>query len=49
MVKHKMPHTLHFKTKKGYHKWLAFGHIHRVFKRRKGEKIVIRGRKHKVM
>lgn len=40
---------LHFKTKKGYRKWLAFGWIHGVFKRKPGhQKIVIRGKPHKV-
>lgn len=41
--------TLHFKNRKAYLKWLAFGHIHKVFKEKgKGQKIVIRGKKHKV-
>lgn len=41
--------TLHFKTKKGYQKWLAHGHIHGDFKRVEGNmKIVIAGHPHKV-
>jgi len=41
--------TLNFKTKAGYRKWLAFGHIHKVFKKTPGhQKITIRGKPHKV-
>lgn len=41
--------TLHFKSKQGYKKWLAYGHIHGDFKRVVGsQKIVIAGHAHKV-
>ena len=44
-----MSKTLHFKSKAGYRRWLAFGHIHGQFKRTPGnKKIVIRGKAHKV-
>lgn len=35
---------MNFKSKKAYEKWLAFGHIHKVFEKVKGNQIVsIRG------
>lgn len=41
--------TLHFKSKAGYKKYLAYGHIHKVFETTPGnQKIVIRGKPHKV-
>jgi hypothetical protein len=41
--------TLHFKSKTGYRKWLAAGHIHGYFAKTPGhQKIVIRGKPHKV-
>lgn len=46
-----MAKTLHFKSKKGYKKWLAYEHIHHVGKRhRKGNypRVRIHGRPHKV-
>ena len=40
---------LHFKSKAGYKKWLAFGHMHGAFKKAPGhQRIMIRGRVHKV-
>lgn len=36
----------HFKSKAGYRKWLAYGHIHHVFHGR--QKVYIGGRLHKV-
>ncbi len=40
---------LHFKTKAGYKKWLAYGHIHGDFAKVKGNKeIYIAGKKHTV-
>lgn len=41
-----MTKTVHFKTNRAYHKWLAYGHIHNAFHGR--EKIVIAGHKHHV-
>lgn len=39
-----------FRSAKGYKKWLAFGHIHGVFKAKKGNQmILIRGKRHKVI
>ena len=41
--------ALHFKTKKGYMKWLAHGHISGVFEKTPGnQKIFIDGKPHKV-
>ena len=40
--------TRNFKSVKGYHKWLAYGHIHGVFRKRGNQRIKIRGRRHKV-
>lgn len=40
------PKTIHFKSKRGYQKWLAFGHLHHVFHGK--ENVVIAGHKHKV-
>jgi ribosomal protein S11 len=43
-----MPKTLHFRSKKAYQKWLAYGHIHvRGFGKGR-ERIRIRGRLHRV-
>jgi len=38
----------HFKSTAGYHRWLAFGHMHGDFKVPGVQKIFIRGREHKV-
>jgi hypothetical protein len=44
-----MVKTLHFKSKSGYQKWLAYGHMHGAFKKVPGhQKIVIHGKSHKV-
>lgn len=49
-MKRKSPSTLHFKTSKGYKKWLAYGHIHGDFERVPGsKKIVIAGKPHHVL
>jgi hypothetical protein len=41
--------TLHFKSGEGYRKWLAFGHIHKVFEKTAGhQKIVLRRKPHRV-
>ena len=38
-----------FRSKAAYHRWLAFGHIHEVFKKTPGhQKVKIRGKVHKV-
>lgn len=42
-----MPRTLHFSSVEGYHKWLAFGHIHHKFHGRAN--IMIRGKHHAVV
>jgi hypothetical protein len=39
----------HFKSKAGYHKWLAYGHMHGDFKVPGVQKVYIRGRLHKVL
>lgn len=40
---------MNFKSKKNYSKWLAYGHIHNVFKATPGDQLIkIRGKKHKV-
>ena len=39
---------MNFRSKEAYRKWLAYGHIHGVFKRRRGVKVYIRGKPHKV-
>ena len=40
---------MHFKSKKAYEKWLAYGHIHGVFEEAPGDvEVYIRGKKHKV-
>ncbi len=40
---------MHFKSKEAYRKWLAYGHIHKVFEETPGHvKVYIRGKKHKV-
>lgn len=44
-----MPGTLHFKTKAGYDRWEAYGHMHHVFKDKDKPKIVIAGKPHAVM
>jgi hypothetical protein len=41
-----MPKTVHFSSKAGYQKWLAYGHIHKRF--HGCMKIVIGGHTHKV-
>lgn len=41
--------TLNFKTKEGYKKWIAYGHIHGVFKKHGHTNIKIRGKAHKVI
>jgi hypothetical protein len=47
-----MGKTLHFKSKEGYRRWLAYGHIHGAFKKhRKASKyprVKIRGKTHRV-
>ena len=41
--------VMHFKSKKSYKKWLAYGHIHGVFEETPGHvKVYIRGKRHKV-
>lgn len=41
--------TLHFKSKKNYLKWVAFGHIHHVFKGKgTGVNVKIHGHYHKI-
>lgn len=41
--------TRHFKNKGAYQKWVAFGHIHKVFENTPGnQKVVIGGRTHRV-
>lgn len=41
--------TMDFKTTSGYKKWLAYGHIHGVFKKVPGyTRVKIRGKVHKV-
>lgn len=42
--------TLHFKSGKGYKKWVAYGHIHGVMGNKTSgfPKVKIRGRAHKV-
>lgn len=40
---------MHFKTKKGYQNWLAYGHIHGVFEETPGhQRVTIGGKPHKV-
>jgi len=41
-----MAKTIHFKKKSGYKKWLAYGHMHKVFKGKK--RVTIGGKSHKV-
>jgi hypothetical protein len=44
-----MAKTLHFKSKAGYGKWLAFGHMHGAFARVPGDaRTFIAGKPHKV-
>ncbi len=44
-----MTTALNFKSKKGYKKYLAFGHIHKVFEKTPGNTpIKIAGKTHKV-
>jgi hypothetical protein len=38
---------MHFKSKAGYGRWLAYGHMHGAFKG-PGVDVFIRGKKHKV-
>jgi hypothetical protein len=42
-----MPKTLHFENIAGYHRWLAFGHIHNKFHGRAN--IMIHGKHHAVV
>jgi len=37
-----------FKSKAAYKRWLAYGHIHKKFKRKRGQNITIRGKRHVV-
>ncbi len=38
-----------FKSKQGYMKWLAYGHMHKVFEKTPGDQIIkIHGKPHKV-
>jgi hypothetical protein len=40
---------MNFRSKEAYRKWLAYGHIHGVFKRTPGHvRVRIRGRPHRV-
>jgi len=40
---------MNFKSEEDYRKWLAFGHIHGIFKKTKGHvKVLIGGKPHKV-
>ena len=42
--------TLNFKNKAGYHKWLAYGHMHGDFAKAPGNMIIkIAGQWHKVV
>ncbi len=44
-----MGKTLHFKNKAGYNRYLAYGHIHKVFENTPGnQRIKIGGKTHKV-
>ena len=38
----------YFKTKTGYMKWLAYGHMHGAFKVPGNQKVFIKGKLHKV-
>jgi hypothetical protein len=41
--------TRNFSSLGAYKRWLAYGHIHKVFEKASGvQKVKIRGRKHKV-
>lgn len=40
--------TINFKTTAGYKKWLAYGHIHGVFKKPGHVRVKIHGKVHKV-
>lgn len=41
--------VLNFRSKESYRKWLAYGHIHKVFEKTPGHtKVRIRGKPHKV-
>lgn len=39
---------LHFKTSEDYKKWLAYGHIHKVFTGKTNPTIYVHGKLHKV-
>ena len=40
---------MNFRSKEAYRKWLAYGHIHGLFRKAPGHvKVYIRGRPHKV-
>lgn len=43
-----MAKTLHFKNKKSYRKWLAYGHMHHEFDVPGNKRIYIHGKLHKV-
>ena len=41
--------SMNFRSRRAYGRWLAYGHIHSVFKRRKGNvRVSIRGRRRRV-
>jgi len=40
--------TRHFKSRAGYHRWLAWGHMHGAFRVRGVQEVYINGRKIKV-
>ncbi len=44
-----MTRTRHFHSKAAYERWLAYGHIHRLFERTPGhQRVYIRGKRHRV-
>jgi len=40
--------VMNFKSKEVYRKWLAYGHIHGLFKSKRNVSIKIRGKPHRV-
>jgi hypothetical protein len=48
MAKQRITGTKHFKSKAGYHKWLAAGHIHGYFKVPGVQRVYIGGKLHKI-
>jgi len=40
--------VMNFKSKEAYRKWLAYGHIHGLFKAKGSVSIKIRGKSHRV-